>query len=336
MFRFDPRVGGVALATALLCLGCGDWPWPMDRAIDPGRCDPRCSSGRRCVEGACVGLDTGVFDADLTPGDGPRLDRAPVDRGLTDRSTDLPRTYDLRLPDRGSPCAGLTCPLGCNTPLGRCNRLVASNVHPRPFHDMATSVLKLAAGSTVVFHTDTGQITNGAVVVRPPNTPGAYQGMFWNTFAQSTAGQRKIAVFAFGSLTVSGGATARVNGTLPVLFYATGSISVAGTLSTLPSGSTPGAGGYAGGGFGGSATACFGGEAKVGAQKTPGWRNGGGGGGRGGNGGNGGYNSRLMYLWPGGPAKGSPSLFPLYGGCGGAGGFNAKYGGYGGGGGGAI
>ena len=87
-----------------------------------------------CVAAAVVDLSADRPSVDLIPA-GDRLGpgdstggELPGDLQTLDLGPADSRPSDLRLPDGAPPpCAGLTCPLGCNVSANRCNRLKPTN-----------------------------------------------------------------------------------------------------------------------------------------------------------------------------------------------------------------
>ena len=94
-----------------LCAACG--LWPRDNPLDPGRCDPRCSGGRVCLEGACVGADAGV-DAGPLDGDLALDIAAGPDQALADLPAGdlVAPDQDQTLPDLPT-CAKTLCGTVC-------------------------------------------------------------------------------------------------------------------------------------------------------------------------------------------------------------------------------
>jgi hypothetical protein len=270
-----------------------------------------------------------VFDSHgIKPADDLRPD-AHVDRRLEGSATDL---LPVDQPgDIASPC-GTPCPLGCLAAQKRCYRLDPSNFDVSSFHDQVTK--GVTASGTLVFDTDGGAVSNGATMIRP----GAYEGTVYNGIyfgvVQQGSGYPALAVFGLTSLAVPAGQTLAIRGERPLAIYATGDVTIEGTVSATPPAAPLAApGGFAGGSTG-DAPACLGGEGK-GGELSYLDEGGGGGGGRKAAGGGGGSDSAGTQGGAGGVANGAATLVPLYGGCGGGhGGHSCS--GAGGGGGGAI
>lgn len=97
------------LALALLCGACD--LWPRYNALDPARCNPRCSGGQVCVEGQCVSPDGGV-DLSLDLGLDALVDDQAADTA-SDQAADQPAPDQLApdqlAPDQGPPCAKTKC-----------------------------------------------------------------------------------------------------------------------------------------------------------------------------------------------------------------------------------
>jgi hypothetical protein len=335
--RVTPPAAGLALLVCLGASACGvdplgalGRPCTTDAACGPGTvCDPASQTCVRPISGA------DAFPADV--GDlGP--DSALFDSG---GKTDQHSWADL-----GPGCSG-SCPLGCNSPAGRCYRLQPSTFDVSGFYDMVSQGL-VASASELTFDTDTGGIRDGSVVIRPAGQPGnVVNGIYWSTVIQG-AGLPEISVFGLASLDVPSGVAATILGSRAFALYATGNVTIQGKLSAPASGQQGGPGGFAGGLKNGAAgQICFGGQGRGGLQGGSAGNQaeaGGGGGGRGAAGGKGGDSTFTPYPpgGAGGSAVGAASLVPLFGGCGGgAGGGPDTYsppgdGGYGGGGGGAI
>lgn len=276
----------------------------------------------------------------------PELDRTMYcdDGGSRDRVL-----HEFRLPD--FPAGGETvgpgcttsCPLGCNEILGRCNRLKPSNLDASKLYDASSAALAPAADVTV--DTDTGEIKEGATVVRAAGNQGSAEGgVFFDVVTQS--GGPEIAVFGLASLDLPQGQTITVSGTRALALYATDKVSLAGTVVVAATQGKGGPGGFDGGAKDSQdGAACSAGEGK-GGEQGPGGSDGDGGGGGGGFGGKGGAGADSNYPNPsppsaggaGGATNGDASLSPLRGGCGGGAGGGPENGpgGYGGGGGGAI
>ena len=204
--------------------------------------------------------------------------------------------------------------------------MYADPLNPLNFSSLGT--VTLGAGSWTLN-------TNNATITGPSNYTGTID---------QAAGEDGVAVFSFGSLSVSSGATITVTGSLPVAFLASGNLTFGGVLNADGANAYPTnyetlAGGSVAGGFGGGIGQW---EYTLGGYEYGyagsgygggGYGNGGGGGGFGGSGGAGGY-----YDVYGGAPYGN-ILTKLVGGSGGGGGStasNCSYGGSGGGGGGCV
>jgi hypothetical protein len=301
------------------------------------KCDPATNT---CVKGQS---SDGLRFPDTTTGDGTTVDLKPPDLSVSDGLID-DATPDQLIAGDLPACFGLTCPLGCNTQEKRCNRLDPSNVDVKQAHDMATAALSPSGTDPVVFDTDSGKVTQGGQVLRPGGDKGQVEkGIYWDQVSQAS-GYPEIGLFAVASFSLPAGVEAQVVGKRAFALYASGDITIAGTLTGAAVGETGGPGGFAGGHKNGAAgAACFGGEGKGGfGGGTPSDQSGGGGGGFGGAGGAGGSGLPSPPGGAGGTVAGNITLAPLRGGCGGGagggpdtGGPNGD-GGYGGGGGGVL
>lgn len=120
---------------------------------------------------------------------------------------------------------------------------------------------------------------------------------------RSQSGGPDVVILAFDSLSIS--ATLQVVGNRPVILAVYGDAMISGTLDANASGATPGAGGN---------WMCGTSRGTNGTFQTSEGR-GGGGGGFGGVGGRGGNYSSSQLGGPGGVARGSSNLQPIFGGC---------------------
>jgi hypothetical protein len=263
--------------------------------------------------------DRGLQPADLTPTEpGPKPDGPPTDTWFP-----IP---DLPL------CQGLTCPLGCNQALKRCNRLKPSNFDATSLYDLSQA--DLSQGGDLELNTDSGEVRQGGNVVRAGGNAGTEKnGIYWGVVPQP--GYPEVSVFGVAKLSVQGGEKLVVNGARALALYATGDVSLAGSVTSIPDGTAAGAGGYNGGSGASDGASCQGGEGGKGES----WSSrdsGGGGGGHKAKGGDGGDSDGSIPPRDGGTGGtpvGTDTLVPLRGGCGGGGGGD---GGAGGGGGGAL
>jgi hypothetical protein len=281
----------------------------------------------------------------------PALDRGPpVDQG--GGSWDLPVFPQGDALVAGGDADGkvgpgctASCKLGCNTAAGRCNRVKPSNYDPSGIHDQAIG--KLSGTGEIVIDVETGEIKDGAGVIRPAGSRGGVAGgIYWDVVSQG-AGYPELAVFGVAALDLPAGAKASATGKHAVAIYVTGAATIAGTLAVPAAGSEGGPGGFDGGENNAKPGAsCFGGEGKGGGtDANPNNGDGGGGGGGFKGQGGGGADSNYPPKPPGGAGgaeSGGETLVPLRGGCGGGAGGGPETGstvgngGYGGGGGGAV
>jgi hypothetical protein len=294
--------------------------------------------------------DTGTNERtlDQAPTDQEASDQEATDQKAPDQKvSDQKLSPDHSAPDQLVPCAGLSCPLGCNTAANRCNRLKPTGHSPSGYFDDVTANLNSTTANITV-DTDSGEVRAGTTVLRSGGQAGTViNGIYWGS-APTTVGYPLVSVFSVKSLDLPSGRTLTVTGSRAVVFYATGNITIAGTMIAGASDRNPGPGGFAGGlQDGADGASCFGGQGEGGNQAGSGSNQleaGGGGGGRkasGGDGGDASYGPTSASGGAGGNAVGS-SPWPLFGGCGGGAGGGPDtaspqgHGGYGGGGGGAI
>jgi hypothetical protein len=286
-----------------------------------------------------------------SPTDGTR-EPGPSDLGTGEPAlTDAPGVKDTKQKaDQPGPvpCAGLTCPLGCNVAADRCYRVKPTGHDASGYFDALTATVT-SATADITINTTTGEIRAGATILRPPGQPGSVvNGIYWSAL-QPGGGYPGVSVFGMASLLVPQGRSLLVIGSHALAIYTAGDVTIAGSMVAAADGPNPGPGGVAGGANNGQAGApCFSGAGKGGGQSgiaNNEIEGGGGGGGRGAAGGTGGSAANSMYTAPGGAAgdaTGSDTLWPLLGGCGGGAGggpdswYPSGNGGYGGGGGGAI
>ena len=251
---------------------------------------------------------------------------------------DLKPPPDSKWPaDLSPPCGGVSCLLGCDTTLNRCKRLDPSNFSTKAFFSLKLGAVSSSISAPLTFNTSTGEVRKGTTVLRPGGSVGLKNGIYWNIVNQG-ASYPELSVFAVASLVIPVSCSMEVVGVRSFALYSQGGVAVQGQVQVVPTGTSPGAGGFRGGyPEGGSADSCFGGQGKGGGHYY-GLNGGGGGGGRASAGGKGGSPHSKAQGGAAGGANGAASLVPLYGGCGGgAGGGGSPYkGGYGGGGGGAI
>lgn len=321
-----------ALALLVAASGCffdasGIGPPGLDAAADQ---QPKTDRGVP-VDGPADGPVR--YDGDLSAKDGaPAETKPPLDA--------KPPPDAKTATDTTPPCAGMTCPLGCQVALNRCRRLQPSNFKANGLFDKVTKGLTTAGAMQI--NTDTGEIKFGSNVPRPAGSPGtALKGIYWQTQAQPT-GYPQLSIFGVDSLTIPQGTSLLVSGSRALAIYARGPISIQGTLAAAATSKGAASGGKAGGAPASNGQPCFGGEGKTGTHKTCSspyssytCKTSGGGGGGGAAGGSGGDSTGSGILGgAGGKAVGNAKLVPLLGGCGGAG--SGHCGGAGGGGGGAI
>ncbi len=207
------------------------------------------------------------------------------------------------------------CDLGCSTTgVAHCKILVPSN-NVDPTLVIGTGGTSITALTT--FDTDTGAITGD--ITRPAGS-GIHQGIAYSQTAS-------LAVFAFGTLTISNGGIVHFTGSRAAVFLVATDLELAGVIDASggcygASLACPGPGGGAGGLFPTAATGC--GPGGTGAHDVAtGADTGGGGGGGSTAGAAGGIETASTVMFAGGTA--GPSciplgLEPLIGGSGGGGG----------------
>lgn len=243
------------------------------------------------------------------------------------------------------PCAGLTCPLGCHPSGLRCSRWRPSNfqVTSDEYTDAAAH-LEIASSEQAEIDTDSGRISRVGGADYRLAGEGTVAGIVFRRQVQ-VVGAPEVGAFVVARLTIHGGGRLTVKGSRPLGLYVTQAADINGELVASAVGSSPGAGGRAGGGGDGApGEPCYQGEGGGGNQGGSGSDQieaGGGGGGRAGPGGRGGDASGYVGGGAGGITRSGVS--PLYGGCGGGSGGGPDTGaspdgpgGGGGGGGGAI
>lgn len=297
----------------------------------------------------------GMTNADATVSDA-RLNDAPppvCDPGGSDDSCSDATTLQTCRND-GSGFDVSVCPVGCvATPSPHCGDIDPTNGITTKMIDAGDGELNTLATGSLVFNTNTGEITDptGISVFRAAGTGyDATSGVAFRVINQADGPD--IGVFSFGSIAVTEGMELRGRGNNALALVASGAIQINGVI-TVVGGSTAcltgavvsqsaqcaGPGGHEGGGPETAATGDgaggFGNGGDTGFAES-----GGGGGGHGGMGGSGGTGTNTTP-GAGGMPFASPMLVPLTGGGGGGGGGNEPQcanapGATGGGGGGAI
>jgi hypothetical protein len=349
------RCGGLTILV-VLAAGCTVQVDPVGRPCNAAH---PCGPGTVCspVTLHCVLPGS---DVPITPVDGPLAELSVADRTATEtpradgprdgkqppdvRAPDGPRPDKLpldKLPlDKVPPCAGLTCPLGCNVPANRCNRLGPSNLPLSLRSPLQAGSTAIVSGQTLQLDTTSGQVMLNGSELRAAGSPGSsVSGVYWSTTGQG-GNLPELAIFGFGSLTLQGGGMLTIVGARACLIFGAGDVTIQGTVIAPPGRPTAGPGGFDGGAANSGAPVCSGGEGKAGSigpgTCSPQCESGGGGGGRKASGGLGGCPAgNTNGSGAGGGSNGNPSLVPLYGGCGGGGGGGTSAG-KGGGGGGAL
>ncbi|MCD6499734.1 MAG: hypothetical protein J7M25_15690 [Deltaproteobacteria bacterium] len=240
------------------------------------------------------------------------------------------------------------CFLGCDQSSRAC--LEPSNVDTGTlgFDENQLSGLDLPGGSTVLIHTDSGQIDDqtGGSTIRHADNGHIRDGVAF--YRKQVQGSPDLGIFVFDHLTVPAGTVIVFTGRPAAVFLVAGDVSIVGTIDAGAHGQDPGPGGYKGGDASHASTEggnCRG-QPGVGTNACSDLcSSGSGGGGFGGPGGAGGAlsscNGQTLAAGIGGAICGTTDLVPLHGGGGGAGGVkvageDSSAPGAGGGGGGAI
>jgi len=214
------------------------------------------------------------------------------------------------------------CPLGCDESGGICQ--VPSNVEPEALGEGTEDVEVTPGGPGLTFDTDTGEITAGMTVIRPPGTGlDPNSGIAFSSSAQGV-GEPGLGVFSMDDLTVPDGAVARGIGKNALVLVVDGTAQIDGLVTVAAAGNIPGPGGFPGGPGGAAGFGPCPGQPGDGAAVGHYCTSGGGGAGYGGLGGPGGAcncpTPNNFAAGAGGPLCGSPQLIPLLGGSGGSGG----------------
>lgn len=259
-------------------------------------------------------------------------------------TTDDIASPDQLVPDSTAdsvPAGCLSCGvLGCNVPLGRCNRLAPSNV---PAALVATLHDDNLLGDCVLYSSSEPPASGERGSFggcRPQGSEGSTRGdVYWDTITLSNG--ESATLFAMNSLVVQGNVTLRGEGPHPIIVYAREGITLRGLVDVSALSELAGPGGKLGGEFDGADGAlCDGGQGRGGDLLTIDTDKSGGGGAGWGQPGAAGGTAGSILGGAGGTlpiATTSRALVPLRGGCGGgAGGGSSRDGGFGGGGGGAI
>ena len=240
------------------------------------------------------------------------------------------------------------CFLGCNQTARAC--LEPSNVDTATlgFDETGLNGLDLPDDTTVLIHTDTGQIANqtGGSTIRHADNGHIRDGVAF--YRKQVQGWPDLGIFVFDHLTVPAGTVVVFTGRPAAVFLVAGDVNIVGTIDAGAHGQDPGPGGYKGGDAGHASPEggnCRG-QPGVGTNACDDLcSSGSGGGGFGGPGGAGGAlsscNGQTLAAGFGGAICGTTDLVPLHGGGGGAGGVKvggeaSSVPGVGGGGGGAL
>ena len=172
------------------------------------------------------GLGDGTVDStsDLPQPDGPVSD-STVDGQPPDSTVDTTPSDSTVDSD---PCAGQSCPLGCNASAARCNRLDPSNFNVASVYGQLT--FDADATNNTAFNTDTGEVRAGLNLIRSSGGPGTVKnGIYWAVVTQG-GGAPQIGVFAMRSLRVRSGTTLDFEGGNAAAIYTAGPINIEGTV----------------------------------------------------------------------------------------------------------
>jgi len=295
-------------------------------------------------------LDAAMVDAEILDAD--------IDAGDVDAAVDLDAGVDAGPPDAGATCIPrcsggtladctptgmtitVTCSLGCieTGGIGACGRIRPSHV-PDPTLLFAGTAAVAVTTTSYTINTDTGEIRDGATVLRAAGAAGDVTGIVFRTAVQADMAP-ELGIFAMRSFRVAAGATVTGIGARALVILSTESVIIDGVIDVGARGNTAGPGGR-NGGRDRNGAAGPGGGARGELRGTFGEnQSAGGGGGHSGVGGQGGDHDVLVGTdAPGGAggaviADGDGAV--LYGGGGGGAGANAADGGPGGGGGGVL
>ena len=279
-----------------------------------------------------AGADAGDLDAAV------ELDAGPLDAG----PACTPRCSGETLEDCAS--TGMTTPVACSLGcietggVGACGRIRPSHVLDPTLLFAGTAAVDVTTTSYTI-DTDTGEIRDGATVLRAAGAAGDVTGIVFRTAVQGDTAP-ELGIFAMRSFRVAAGATVTGIGVRALVILSAESVTIDGVIDIGALGNTGGPGGGnggrdrngaagPGGGAGGELRGAFGERQSAG-----------GGGGHSGAGGQGGDHEVLVGSdapgGVGGAAIADGDGAVLHGGGGGGAGANAANGGPGGGGGGAL